>query len=33
VLYRDGRMQTFGSTRTLIEDKSATNNPNANSTH
>jgi lipopolysaccharide export system protein LptA len=33
VLYRDGRMQTFGSTRTLIEDKTATNNPNANSTH
>jgi lipopolysaccharide export system protein LptA len=31
VLYRDGRMQTYGSTRTLIEDKStATNNPNAN---
>jgi lipopolysaccharide export system protein LptA len=31
VLYRDGRMQTFGSTRTLIEDRtSATNNPNAN---
>jgi lipopolysaccharide export system protein LptA len=31
VLYKDGRMQTYGSTRTLIEDKStATNNPNAN---
>jgi lipopolysaccharide export system protein LptA len=31
VLYRDGRMQTYGSTRTLIEDKTtATNNPNAN---
>jgi lipopolysaccharide export system protein LptA len=31
VLYRDGRMQTYGSTRTLIEDRtSATNNPNAN---
>jgi lipopolysaccharide export system protein LptA len=30
VLYRDGRMQTFGSTRTLIEDRTATNNPNAN---
>ena len=34
VLYKDGRMQTFGSTRTLIEDKTtttATNNSNANS--
>jgi lipopolysaccharide export system protein LptA len=33
VLYRDGRMQTYGSTRTLIEDKTttATNNSNANS--
>jgi hypothetical protein len=31
VLYKDGRMQTYGSTRTLIEDKTtATNNPNAN---
>jgi lipopolysaccharide export system protein LptA len=31
VLYRDGRMQTYGSTRTLIEDKTtATNTPNAN---
>lgn len=31
VLFRDGRMQTFGGTRTLIEDRStATNNPNAN---
>jgi len=30
VLYRDGRMQTYGSTRTLIEDRTATNNPNAN---
>jgi lipopolysaccharide export system protein LptA len=31
ILYRDGRMQTYGSTRTLIEDKTtATNNPNAN---
>lgn len=29
VLYRDGRMQTYGSTRTLIEDKTtATNNAN-----
>lgn len=32
VLYRDGRMQTYGSTRTLIEDRTtATNKPNANS--
>jgi lipopolysaccharide export system protein LptA len=30
VLYKDGRMQTYGSTRTLIEDRTATNNPNAN---
>jgi lipopolysaccharide export system protein LptA len=31
VLYRDGRMQTYGSTRTLIEDRTtATNNTNAN---
>ena len=30
VLYRDGRMETFGNTRTLILDKTATNNPNAN---
>ncbi len=30
ILYRDGRMQTYGSTRTLIEDRTATNNPNAN---
>jgi lipopolysaccharide export system protein LptA len=31
VLYKDGRMQTYGSTRTLIEDKTtATNNSNAN---
>jgi lipopolysaccharide export system protein LptA len=30
VLYRDGRMQTYGSTRTLIEDRTATNTPNAN---
>jgi lipopolysaccharide export system protein LptA len=33
VLYRDGRMQTYGSTRTLIEDKTATNTQNANGTH
>jgi lipopolysaccharide export system protein LptA len=30
ILYRDGRMQTFGSTRTLIQDRTATNQPNAN---
>lgn len=31
VLYKDGRMQTYGSTRTLIEDRTtATNNPNPN---
>jgi len=31
VLYRDGRMQTYGSTRTLIEDRTtATNNPKTN---
>lgn len=33
VLFRDGKMQTFGSTRTLIEDKSTTGNSNANGTH
>jgi lipopolysaccharide export system protein LptA len=33
VLFRDGRMQTYGSTRTLIEDRTATNNPNANGSH
>lgn len=33
VLYKDGRMQTYGSTRTLIEDRTATNNPNANGAH
>ncbi len=33
VLFKDGRMQTYGSTRTLIEDRTATNNPNANSAH
>ncbi len=33
ILFRDGKMQTFGSTRTLIEDKSTTGNSNANSTH
>jgi hypothetical protein len=31
VLYKDGRMQTYGGTRTLIEDRTtATNNSNAN---
>jgi lipopolysaccharide export system protein LptA len=30
ILYRDGRMQTYGSTRTLIQDRTATNKPNAN---
>jgi lipopolysaccharide export system protein LptA len=30
VIYRDGRMQTYGSTRTLIQDRTATNKPNAN---
>jgi lipopolysaccharide export system protein LptA len=31
VLFKDGRMQTYGSTRTLIEDRTtATNNPKAN---
>jgi lipopolysaccharide export system protein LptA len=33
VLFRDGRLQTYGSTRTLIEDKSTTSNSNANGTH
>jgi lipopolysaccharide export system protein LptA len=33
VLYRDGRMQTYGSTRTLIEDKTATTTQNANGAH
>ena len=30
ILYRDGRMQTYGSTRTLIQDRTATTQPNAN---
>ena len=30
ILYRDGRMQTFGSTRTLIQDRTATTQPNSN---
>jgi lipopolysaccharide export system protein LptA len=33
LLFRDGRMQTYGSTRTLIEDKSTTGTSNANGTH
>jgi len=33
ILFRDGKMQTYGSTRTLIEDKSTTGNSNANGTH
>jgi lipopolysaccharide export system protein LptA len=33
VLYKDGRMQTFGSTRTLIEDRTAAGGPNANGAH
>jgi lipopolysaccharide export system protein LptA len=33
VLFRDGRLQTYGNTRTLIEDKSGTSNSNANGTH
>lgn len=30
ILYKDGRMQTYGSTRTLIQDRTATNKPNTN---
>jgi lipopolysaccharide export system protein LptA len=30
VIYKDGKMQTYGSTRTLIVDRTGTNNPNAN---
>jgi len=33
VIYRDGRMQTYGSTRTLIEDKTATSSTNTNGAH
>jgi len=33
VLYKDGRMQTYGSTRTLIEDRTAAGSPNANGAH
>jgi lipopolysaccharide export system protein LptA len=30
VIYKDGKMQTFGSTRTLIVDRTGTNTPNTN---
>lgn len=33
VLYKDGRMQTYGSTRTLIEDRTAAGGPNTNGPH
>jgi lipopolysaccharide export system protein LptA len=33
VLYKDGRMQTYGSTRTLIEDRTAAGGPNTNGAH
>jgi lipopolysaccharide export system protein LptA len=33
VLYKDGRMQTYGSTRTLIEDRTAAGSPNPNGAH
>jgi lipopolysaccharide export system protein LptA len=33
VLYKDGRMQTYGSTRTLIEDRTAAGGPNKNGAH
>jgi lipopolysaccharide export system protein LptA len=33
VLYKDGRMQTYGSTRTLIEDRTAAGSPNTNGAH
>ncbi|HEY1476539.1 MAG TPA: LptA/OstA family protein [Chthoniobacterales bacterium] len=33
VLYKDGRMQTYGSTRTLIEDRTAAGSPNTNGSH
>jgi len=33
VLYKDGRMQTYGSTRTLIEDRTAAGGPNNNGAH
>jgi lipopolysaccharide export system protein LptA len=33
VLYKDGRMQTYGSTRTLIEDRTAAGTTNTNGAH
>ena len=33
VLYKDGRMQTYGSTRTLIVDRTATGSTNTNGAH
>jgi lipopolysaccharide export system protein LptA len=33
VLYKDGRMQTYGSTRTLIEDRTAAGSSNPNGAH
>jgi lipopolysaccharide export system protein LptA len=30
VIFKDGKMQTYGSTRTLIVDRSGTNTPNTN---
>jgi lipopolysaccharide export system protein LptA len=33
ILYKDGRMQTYGSTRTLIEDRTAAGSPNSNGAH
>ena len=33
VLYKDGRMQTYGSTRTLIEDRTAAGRSNTNGAH
>jgi lipopolysaccharide export system protein LptA len=33
VLYKDGRMQTYGSTRTLIEDRTTAGSSNANGAH
>ncbi len=33
VLYKDGRMQTYGSTRTLIEDRTTAGSPNTNGAH
>jgi hypothetical protein len=33
VLYKDGRMQTYGSTRTLIEDRTAAGGSSTNGAH